>query len=110
MVESLSRIGYRKRMRRNGDSLRDFWDKVKSTNIPIIRVQEGEEREKGPEKIFEGKIAEDFPNMEKKLVNQVQEVQIVPGKINLRRNTTRHTVIKIKDNDKILKATMENNE
>ena len=97
-------------MKRNGDSLRDFWDNIKYTNIPIIRVQEGEKREKGPEKIFEGKIAEDFPNMEKKIVNQAQEVQRVPGKINLRRNTTRHTGIKIKDNDKILKATRENNE
>ena len=45
--------------------------------------------------------------MEKEIVNQVQEVQRVPGKINLRRNT-RHKVIKIKDNDKILKATREN--
>ena len=64
-------------------------------------------REKGPEKIFEEIIAENSLNMEKEIVNQVQEVQRVPGKINLRRNT-RHKVIKIKDNDKILKATREN--
>ena len=75
MVESLSQIGYRKRMRRNGDSLRDFWDNVKSTNILIIRVQEGEEREKGPEKIFEEIIAENFLSMGKEIVNQVQKAQ-----------------------------------
>ena len=40
-----------KRMKRNEDSLRDLWDN-KSTNIHIIGVPEGEEREKRPEKIF----------------------------------------------------------
>ena len=42
-----------KRMKRNEDSLRDLWDNIKHTNIHIIGVPEGEEREKGPEKIFE---------------------------------------------------------
>ena len=46
--------------------------------------------------------------MEKEIVNQVQETQRVPGRINPRRNTPRHIVIKltkIKDQDKMLKAT-----
>ena len=42
-----------KRKQRNEDSLRDLWDNIKHTNIHIIGVPEGEEREKGPEKIFE---------------------------------------------------------
>ena len=48
--------------------------------------------------------------MQKEIVNQVQEIQRVPGRINPRRNTLRHTVIKltnIKNKDKILKATQE---
>ena len=48
--------------------------------------------------------------MEKEIVNQVQESQRVPGKINPRRNTPRHMVIKltkIKNKDKILKETRE---
>jgi len=48
--------------------------------------------------------------MGKEIVNQVQEAQRVPGRINPRRNTSRHTVIiptKIKDRDKLLKATRE---
>jgi len=36
-----------------------------------LGVPEGEEREKGPEKIFEVLIAEIFPNMGKETVNQV---------------------------------------
>ena len=33
------------------------------------------ERERGPEKIFEKIIAENFPNMAKEIVNEVQEAQ-----------------------------------
>ena len=66
------------------------------------------ERER-TEKIFEKITAENFPNMGKEIVNQVQEAQRVPGRINPR-NTLSHVVIKltkIKDKDKILKATRE---
>ena len=65
-------------------------------------------KEKRPEKILEEIIAENFSNMGKEIIDQVQEVQRVPGRINPRRNTPRHIVIKltkIKDRDKILKAT-----
>ena len=97
-------------MKRNEDSLRDLWDKIKHTNILIIGVPEGEEREKGPEKIFEEIIVENFPNMGKEIATQVQKVQRVPGRLNPRRNTPRHIVIKltkIKDKEKLLRATME---
>ena len=60
-----------KRMKRNWDSLRDLWDNIKHTNIHIIGVPEGEEREKGPEKIFEEIIVENFPNMGKEITTQV---------------------------------------
>ena len=53
-------------------------------------------REKGAETIFEEIIAENFPNMGKDIVNQVQEAQRVPGRMNPRRNTPRHIVIKLK--------------
>ena len=48
--------------------------------------------------------------MGKEIVNQVQEAQRGPGRINPRRNTPRHIIIKltkIKDKDKMLKATRE---
>ena len=53
-------------------------------------VPEGQEEKKGCEKIFEEIIVENFPNMEKVIVNQVQEVQRVAYRINPRRNTPRH--------------------
>ena len=82
-------------MKRNEDSLRDLWDNIKCTNIRIIGVPEGEEREKGPEKMFEENIVKNFPNVGKEIATQVQEAQRVPGRIHPRRNMPRHTVIKL---------------
>ena len=62
-----------KRMKRTEDSLRDTWDHIKHTNIQIIGVPEEEEKNKGYEKIFEEIIVENFPNMEKEIVNQAKE-------------------------------------
>ena len=74
MVEITAREqNIEKRMKRNEDSLRGLWDNINCTNIHIIGVPEGEERKKGPEKIFEEVIAENFPNMGKETVNQVQK-------------------------------------
>ena len=81
----------KKRMKRTDDSLRDLWDNIKCTNIRIIGLLEEEEKKKEYEKIFEEIIVENFPNIEKEIVNQVQEVQKVPYRINPMRNMTRHT-------------------
>ena len=98
-------------MRRNEDSLRDLWNNIKHTNIHILGAPEGEEREKGPEKIFEEIIAENFPNMGKEIiVDQVQEAQSLPSRKNPRGDILRHIeikLIKIKDRDQILKAIRE---
>ena len=51
-----------------------------------------------------------FPNMGKEIATRVQEAQRVPYRINPRRNTSRHIVIKlskIKFKEQILKATRE---
>ena len=69
-----------KRMKRAEDSLRDLWDHMKHTNIQIIGVPE-EEKKKGYEKIFKEIIVENFPNVEKEIVNQVQEAQRIPYRI-----------------------------
>ena len=77
-------------MKRNEYSLRD---NIKCTDIHIIEGPGGEERDKGLENIFEEIIAENFPNMGRETLNQVQEVQKVPTKINPRKNLPRHIVI-----------------
>ena len=82
-------------MKRIEDSLRDLWDNIKCTNIHIIGVPDGEEREKRPEKIFEDLEAENFLNLGKETETQVQEMQRVPYSINPKRNTPRHIIIKM---------------
>ena len=52
------------------------------------------------EKTFEEIMAENFLNMGKKIVKQVQEAQRVPGRIKPRRNTPRLIVIKFKKKKK----------
>ena len=69
-----------------------------------------EEKEKGYEKIFEEIIVENFPNMEKEILNQVQEAGRVPHRINPRRNMPRHILIKLTDTkhkERILKSARE---
>jgi len=64
-----------KSMKITEDSLKDLWDHIKSTNIWIIWVPEEEEKKKGYEKIFEEITVENLPNVQKEIVNQVQEAQ-----------------------------------
>ena len=80
-----------KRLKTNEESLIEIWDNVKHTNIRIIGVPKGEEREKGTEEIFEEIRGENFPHRGKETLTQIQEGQRVPHKINPRRNTLRHT-------------------
>jgi len=99
-----------KRMKRTEDILRDLWDNIKCTNIQIIEAPEEEEIKKGYEKIFEAIMTENFLNTEKEIVNQVQETQKVPYRINPRRNIPRHILIKLtktKHKERIFKAARE---
>ena len=82
-----------KRMKRNEDNLRDFWDNVKCPNIRIIGVPE-EDKKKGHEKILEI-IVEKFPKMGREISTQIQETQRAPDRINPRQNTPRHILIKL---------------
>ena len=94
MVEiSESKRKKEKRIKRNEDNLRDLQDNIKCSNIRIIGVPE-EEKKKDHEKILEEMIVENFPKMGKEIITQVQETQRVPNRINPRRNTPRHILIK----------------
>ena len=89
-----------KRMKRNEDSLRELQD-IKRTNNSHYRGSRRRSQRKGQRKIFEEIIAENFPNMGKESLTQIQEERQVSYRINPRRNTLRHILIKlIKINDK----------
>ena len=98
MVESTAlEQNKEKRMKSNEDSLRDPWNNIKCINIDITGISEEvkEMKEKGPEKIFEEITVENFLHVGNEIVTQVQEGQRVPYRINPRRNTPRHVLIKL---------------
>ena len=83
-----------KRIKINENNIRDLWDNVKRPNIRITEVLE-EDKRKGHEKILKEIIIENFLKMGKEIVTQVQEIHRVPNRINPRRNTSRHILIKL---------------
>ena len=85
----------RKKRIKNEDNLRDLWDNVKCPNIWNIGVLEGEDKNKGHEKILEEIVVENFPKMGKEIATQVKETQRVPSRKNPRQNTPIHILIKL---------------
>ena len=82
-------------------------------NIQIIEISEGEEREQGIANLFEKIMTENFLNLERGKATQVQEAQRVLIKMNPKRPTPRHLIIKIpnfEDKERILKAAREKQE
>ena len=93
MVE-INEAERKKRKKTNEDNLRDLCDNVKRPNVQIIGVPD-EDKKKNHEKIHEDIIVENYPKMGTEIVTQVQETQRVPNRINPRRNTPRHILIKL---------------
>ena len=69
-------------------------DNMKHNNIHIIVIPEGEE-EQGIENLLKKVIMENFPNLMREKVKEVQETQRVPSKRNLKKPTARHIIIKM---------------
>ena len=71
---------------------------------------EGEEKEQEIRNLFEKRMKQKFPNLVKEIDMQVQEAQRVPNKMDAKRPTSRHIIIKmpkVKDKERILKAVRE---
>ena len=73
-------------------------------------MPEGEQQQE-IENLFEQIMKENFPNLAKEIdLQEVQEAQRVPKKLDPRKHTPRHikiTLAKIKDKERILKAARE---
>ena len=73
-------------------------------------MPEGEEDEQEIENLFEKIMKENFPNLVKEIDIQVQEAQTIPNKLDPKRTTPRHIIIKmpkVKDKERILKVARE---
>ena len=98
-----------KRIQKN-ESINSFWDNFKHYNIRLIGVPEGEEKEQEIGNLAEKIVKENFPNLLKEIDTQVQEAWRVPNKMNAKRPTPRHSIIKmpkVKVKERILKAARE---
>ena len=58
-------------------------------------MPEGEEEKQDIENLFEKIMKENFPNLEKEINSQVQEVQKDPNKMDPKKTTPRHIIIKM---------------
>ena len=85
-----------KRIRKSEETHTNRWDNLKRSKILVIGVPEEEEQEQEIENLFEQILKENFPNLAKEIAFQeVQEAQRVPKKLDPKRNTPRHTIIKL---------------
>ena len=83
------------RIQKYEERLRNLWDNLKWSNIQIIGMLEGEEEDQEIENLFEN-IMKENSNLGKETdFQKVQEAQSLPKKLDLRRNTPRHIVIKL---------------
>ena len=69
-------------------------ENVKPSNIHIMGIPEGKEEQR-IENLFEKVIMENFPNLRREKVTQIQVTQTVPFKRNPKRPTARHIIIKM---------------
>ena len=78
---------------KNEEGLRNLRDNFNHSNILIIGVPEGEEKDQEIENLFENIMKENFPNLAQEIdFQEVQEAQRVPKKLDSR-NTLRHIKI-----------------
>ena len=81
--------------KKNEDSASSLWDNFKRPNVCIIGVPEGEEKEQEIGNLFLKTVKENFPNLVKEIDMQVQETQRAPNKMDPKRTTPRHIIIKM---------------
>ena len=84
-------------MKKYESNIRDLWDNVKQTNLCIIGILEGEEKEKRTENVVEEIMIENSPNLKKTDI-KIEKAQRVPNKLNPNRHTLRHIILKMEKN------------
>ena len=80
---------------------------LKRSNVRIIGIPEGVEKNRGLEEIFEQIVAENFPNLARETNIHVHEAERTPRKLNHDKPTPRHVIVQfanIRSKDTVLKA------
>ena len=98
----------KKESKKNEGSISSLWDNLKRSNICIVGVPEEEEKEQEIGNLFVKIMKENIPNLVKETDMQVQETQRVPIKLDPKRTTPKHIIIKMpRVKGRILKAARE---
>ena len=87
--------------------LREITDSMKRSNVRIISISEGVEKNRGPEEIFEKIVAENFPNLARETSIRVQDAERSPSKLNHDKPMPHHVTVQfvnIRSKDTVLKA------
>jgi hypothetical protein len=84
---------------------------MRRPNLRIIRIKESENFQlKGQVNVFNKSIEENFPKLKKEMHINMQEVYRIPNKLNEKRNSSCHIIIKTpnaQNKERILKAVRE---
>jgi chromosome segregation ATPase len=92
-------------------NIQEIQDTVRRPNLRIIEVDENEDFQlKGPANIFKKIIEENFPYLKKEMSMNIQEAYGTPNKLDQKRNSSRHVIIRttnVVNKDRILKAGRE---
>ncbi|XP_076992269.1 LINE-1 type transposase domain-containing protein 1 [Tamandua tetradactyla] len=95
------------------ERLRDIEDRTRSSNIRLIGIPEKYTKENGAEEIIKEIIEENFPELKQDLSLEIISAYRVPSKIDEKRLTPRHILVRFwnaSDKKKIIKASRERKE
>jgi hypothetical protein len=88
-------------------NIQELTDSIKRPNLRIMGIEGEEARAKGIHNTYNKIITENFPNLEKVLLIQIQEASRTPNRFDQNRTSPWHIIIKITSTEKrerILKA------
>ena len=78
-------------------NIQEIQDIMSRPNLRIIGMEESEDTQlKGPVKILNKIIEENFPNVKKEMPMDIQEVYRTANTLNNKRNSSYHIIIKTK--------------
>ena len=84
-------------LRSHENRIREINDAIKSSNIRIIGIPEGEEKERSLEDIVEQVLHENFPNLMNGTSVYVLEAERFLPKITDSRKSSRHLIVRMKN-------------
>jgi hypothetical protein len=92
-------------------NIQKIQDTMRKPNLRIIGVDENKDFQlKGPVNIFNKTIEENFPNLKKEMLMNIQEAYRTSNRLNQKRNSSCHIIIKTpnaQNKERILKAVRE---